>query len=246
MTERRRRFLFVSGLAVVASSVCSPSPRRRPVRATTPPTPTLPRRPPRRRRRPRRRRPRRRRPTRRRRPRRRGDHGCRRATTRRRPTTSLLPTTTTEAPEPARRRSCIAANAECDPATGETTVSWKVTNNGDAPVTITENTEDAPLEPNPVPPVGEMATATQVIEGPATDQQVTSTVTIDVGGGVVIEESDDITAGRLRGAGTPAGRHVHLHRRGERAVGCCWPDRRVHVLRHEHEHDPVDGRAARR
>jgi hypothetical protein len=75
-----------------------------------------------------------------------------------------------------------AANAECDPAAGQTTVRWRVTNNGEAPVTITGNTENVPLEPNPVPPFG-AATATRVIDGPATDQQVTSTVTIDAGGG---------------------------------------------------------------
>ena len=75
-------------------------------------------------------------------------------------------------------------------------------NNGAAPVTITGNTEDAPLEPNPVPPFGE-ATASHVIDGPATDQQVTSTVTIDAGAGVVIEESDDITAAACQGPEPP-------------------------------------------
>ena len=59
-----------------------------------------------------------------------------------------------------------------------------------------------PIEPNPVPPFG-VATATSVIDGPATDQQVTSTVTIDVGGGVVIEESDDITAAACQGPEPP-------------------------------------------
>ena len=59
-----------------------------------------------------------------------------------------------------------------------------------------------PLEPNPVPPFG-AATATEVIDGPATDQQVTSTVTIDAGGGVVIEESDDITAAACEGPESP-------------------------------------------
>ena len=75
-------------------------------------------------------------------------------------------------------------------------------NNGTAPVTITGNTEDAPLEPNPVPAGGE-ATASHVIDGPATDQQVTSTVTIDAGAGVVIEESDDITAAACEGPEPP-------------------------------------------
>ena len=116
------------------------------------------------------------------------------------PTT--LPSTTTQVPEPAAPAVVYAANAECNPAIGQTTVSWRVTNNGETPVTIIDNTEDAPLEPSTVPPLGE-ATATHVIEGPATDQQVTSTVTIDVGDGVVIEKSDDITAAACEGPEPP-------------------------------------------
>ena len=53
-----------------------------------------------------------------------------------------------------------------------------------------------------MPPGGE-ATATHVIEGPATDEQVTSTVTIDAGGGVVVELSDEITAGACEGPEAP-------------------------------------------
>ena len=199
MTERRRRFLLVSGLALVTSSVCgaalattsssaaTPPTTLAPTPAATAPTPVQPTVAP---------------PT------------TEAPTTLASPTTELpttiaeattttaAPTTTIEAAEPAAPSVVYAANAVCDPATGETTVSWKVTNNGEAPVTITGNTEDVPLEPNPVPPLGE-ATATRVIEGPATDQQVTSTVTIDAGGGVVIEESDDITAAACLGPEAP-------------------------------------------
>ena len=173
MTERRRRFLFVSGVALVdvVGVGGSPSPRRRPVL-------------------------RRRRRRRRWRPPRAADRGAadRRAADGaadgRRPTTTEAPTTaaptTTDAadddaapttradddcgaddddpaPEPAAPSVVYAANAECDPASGQTTVTWKVTNNGEAPVTITGNTEDVQLEPNPVPPFG-AATATTVIE----------------------------------------------------------------------------------
>ncbi len=45
--------------------------------------------------------------------------------------------------------------------------------------------------------------ATRVIDGPATDQAVTSTVTIDAGGGVVIQRSDDITAPACEGPALP-------------------------------------------
>ncbi len=201
MTERRRRFLLVSGFALVTSSVCGAALATTSSSAATPPTteaptpaqptvaePTVPE------------------PT--------VAPPTEAPTTLASPTTELpttiaeattttaAPTTTIEAAEPAAPSVAYAANAVCDPATGETTVSWKVTNNGEAPVTITGNTEDVPLEPNPVPPSGE-ATATRDIEGPATDQQVTSTVTIDAGGGVVIEESDDITAAACQGPETP-------------------------------------------
>ena len=96
----------------------------------------------------------------------------------------------------------FSAHAECDPAAGQTTLTWEVTNNGSAPVQITNLTEPVTLEPNPVPP-GATATATRVIDGPATDEQVTSTVTVDVGGGVVTELSDEITAGACEGPEVP-------------------------------------------
>ena len=141
MTERRRRFLFLSGLALVASTVLAPAWSSA---ATTPP-PTRAARADRPRRRPGHvagdHAPRRR-------PRCQNGHNARRHAGRRRPRCCRR--------RPPKRRHLppvggVRANAECDPANGETTVSWKVTNNGDAPVTITDNTEDVPLEPNPVP-----------------------------------------------------------------------------------------------
>ena len=87
----------------------------------------------------------------------------------------------------------FAANAECDPAGGQTAITWVVTNNNDHAVQVTDITEPVTLTPNPVPAFG-LATATRVIDGPATDQAVTSTVTIDAGGGEVFQLSDDITA----------------------------------------------------
>ena len=69
-------------------------------------------------------------------------------------TTLPAPTTTVEAAEPAAPSVVYAANAECDPATGETTVSWKVTNNGEAPVTITGEHRGRAARTEPGPPVG--------------------------------------------------------------------------------------------
>ncbi len=97
----------------------------------------------------------------------------------------------------------FAANAVCDPETAQTTVTWQVNNNGAAPVEIVDLTESVTLEPSVVP-ANSMALATEVIDGPETDQQVTSTVTIDLGGGGSTELSDDIVAPACEGPEAPA------------------------------------------
>jgi hypothetical protein len=94
-----------------------------------------------------------------------------------------------------------SANAECDPETGQTTVSWQLVNNGETPVDIITTSADVPLEPNPVPAVGS-ASATMTLDGPDTDQQVATTVTIDDGSGQIVL-SDDITAAACEGPEAP-------------------------------------------
>ena len=97
----------------------------------------------------------------------------------------------------------FAANAVCDPETAQTTVTWQVNNNGAAAVEIVDLTEPVTLEPSVIP-ANSLARATEVIDGPETDQQVTSTVTIDLGGGVSTELSDDIVAPACEGPEAPA------------------------------------------
>ena len=74
-----------------------------------------------------------------------------------------------------------SANAECDPDTAQTTVTWRVTNNATTPLQIVSSSEGVSLEPNPVPPLS-TATASTVVPGPETDQDVTSTLTVEVSG----------------------------------------------------------------
>src|SRR3954465_2034170 len=105
------------------------------------------------------------------------------------------------APTPVGPAVAFAVNAECDPAAGHTTLVWELTNNGAVPVQITDITEPVTLEPNVVPP-GATATASRVIDGPTTDEQGTSTVTIDASG-VVTDLSDEITAGACEGPAAP-------------------------------------------
>jgi hypothetical protein len=95
-----------------------------------------------------------------------------------------------------------SANAECDPATGQTTVSWLLTNNGATPVPIMTTFGPVPMNPNPVPAFGS-ASATLTVDGPDTDQQVTTTATVDGGAAGQIQLSDDITVAACQGPEFP-------------------------------------------
>jgi hypothetical protein len=117
------------------------------------------------------------------------------------PTTTAAPSTTV-APTPAAPSVVYSANAECDPATGQTTVSFRLTNTGDTPVQIITTTAGVPLEPNPIPAFGS-ASATRTLDGPDNDRQVTITATIDGGSAGQIQLSDDITAAACQGPGAP-------------------------------------------
>ncbi len=96
-------------------------------------------------------------------------------------TTTTALATTTAAPAATASPPVYSANAECNPATAQTTVTWRVTNTGTTPLPIVSSSEGVSLEPNPVPP-GASATATRVLDGPASDQQVTSTLTVEIDG----------------------------------------------------------------
>ena len=102
-------------------------------------------------------------------------------TTEAKSTTTEVPATTV-LPSPIAPSVVYSANAECDPETGQTTVSWQLVNNGETPVEIITTSADVSLEPNPVPADGS-ASATMTLDGPDTDQQVATTVTIDDGSG---------------------------------------------------------------
>ncbi len=115
---------------------------------------------------------------------------------------STTTTTTTVSPTLIAPPVVYSANAECDPETGQTTVSWQLINNGLTPVQIITTSAEVPLEPNPVPALGS-ASATMTLDGPDTDQQVATTVTIDDGSGGQIELSEDVTAAACEGPEAP-------------------------------------------
>ncbi len=101
-----------------------------------------------------------------------------------------------------RTRSCMRRVRCAILLTGQTTVTWRVTNNGEAPIPVTNHR--ARFARTESGAAFDSAIATGDIDGPETDQQVTSTVTIDARWWGRAEESDDITAAACRGPETPA------------------------------------------
>ena len=97
---------------------------------------------------------------------------------------------TTPVLAPAQPSVGFSGNAECNPATGETTVSWRLTNNGDAPVQILSSSEDVELTRDSIP-AGGIALAERVIQGSETDRRLTGNLSVDVGG-QQIDLSDEI------------------------------------------------------
>ena len=115
------------------------------------------------------------------------------------PTTTAQTTAgvlTTEAPSVS-----LSANAACDPETGQTTVTWVVNNNGGSSVEIIGDTEGVQFDSNEVP-AGGSTTATEVIEGPASDQDLMNTVTV-AGAGQQLAISEDIVAATCTGPEAP-------------------------------------------
>ena len=69
-------------------------------------------------------------------------------------------------------------------------MSWRLTNNGDAPVQILSSSEDVELTRDPIP-AGGIALAERIIQGPELDRPLISNVTVDAGG-QQIDLSDEI------------------------------------------------------
>lgn len=78
----------------------------------------------------------------------------------------------------------VTGGAVCAVESGQTTVTWTVRNTGAVPVTITGGTRGVTFTPSEVP-AGGTATGTEVIDGPAANEEITETVTIDSGGATV-------------------------------------------------------------
>ena len=78
-----------------------------------------------------------------------------------------------------------------------------------------------------------------MVDGPATDQAVTSTVTIDAGG-VVVQRSDDITAPACEGPALPPEVTFTFSVDAERLESCRRRHGGVHVLRQNTSTIPLE------
>jgi hypothetical protein len=119
-------------------------------------------------------------------------------------TTQLILNGTTVATKASNNRVCavLAGNAACDPATGRTTVTWTVTNNDGSAKPITGSARGVTYSPNPVPANGS-SRGTEVLAGPSTDQQLTETVTVDLGADVISRPTATVTAAACIGPEPP-------------------------------------------
>ena len=87
----------------------------------------------------------------------------------------------------------LHGNAECDPASGTTTITWTISNNDGSLGLVAQRFTRRGLQPEPDAPYG-TSIGTEVIDGPATDQQITETVTVQLADGSTTEPSATITA----------------------------------------------------
>ncbi len=97
----------------------------------------------------------------------------------------------------------LHGHAECDTTSGTTTIEWTVSNNDGSPVIVVGSARGLEYSPNPDAPHGG-STATELIDGPAEDQQLTETVTVELAGGGTSEYSAGVTAAACTGPELPA------------------------------------------
>ena len=82
------------------------------------------------------------------------------------------------------------------------TLTWTVRNVGGSPVTITGDSRGVSFTPTQLLPAP-AATGSEVIDGPAADEAVTETVTVDAGGGQTAEAAATVTVPACTGPAAP-------------------------------------------
>jgi len=87
----------------------------------------------------------------------------------------------------------LSGNAVCSVEAGETTLTWTIRNNSGSAIDISGDTRGLSFDPNPIAANG-ASTATEVIDGPVEDQEITETVTVDVGFSLSNGGTSDLSA----------------------------------------------------
>ena len=96
----------------------------------------------------------------------------------------------------------LDGNAECGPAEGQTTVTWTVSSNDSSAIVITGDARGLSFTPGTVAPYG-TSSATEVIDGQEADQEITETVTVQLGDGSISELSDGVVVAACEGPPVP-------------------------------------------
>jgi large repetitive protein len=96
----------------------------------------------------------------------------------------------------------LHGRAVCDTDTGTTTVTWTISNNDGSPAIVVRSARGVEYNPNPDAPFGG-STGTEVIDGPAQDQQLSETATVQHADGGTSDYSDEITAAACSGPELP-------------------------------------------
>ena len=139
----------------------------------------------------------------------------------------------------------LHGNAECDPASGTTTITWTVSNNDGSPgwssVTRVAWTS-TPIRTRPTA----TSIGTEVIDGPATDQQITETVTVQLADGEHLPTECHVTAAACEGPAVPPEVTFTFTKSRQHVDGIGRRHGRLRLLRAEHERHSARGRASRR
>ncbi len=96
----------------------------------------------------------------------------------------------------------LDGNAQCGPAEGQTTVTWTVSSNDSSAIVITGDARGLSFTPGTVAPYG-TSSATEVIDGQEADQEITETVTVQLGDGSTSELSDGVVVAACEGPPVP-------------------------------------------
>ena len=128
----------------------------------------------------------------------------------------------------------LDGNAQCGPAEGQTTVTWTVSSNDSSAIVIMGDARGLSFTPGTVAPYG-TSSATEVIDGQEADQEITETVTVQLGDGGTSELTAGVVVAACEGPPVPPEVTFAFTKSASCGGGSGRRHGGVHVLRAEHE-----------